>query len=53
VDPRAATIVVQIDVERFWSAGPSPTVDPVPHLLLLTMAYDNGGWTVDDVAAIN
>jgi hypothetical protein len=25
----------------------------VPHLLLLTMAYDNGGWTVDDVAAIN
>lgn len=53
VDPRAATIVVQVDVERFWTVGPAPAVDPVPHLVLLTMAYGNGGWTVDDVAAIS
>jgi hypothetical protein len=53
VDPRAAPVVVQVDVERWWTGAGVPVVDSVPHLLLLTMAFEGGAWRVDDVAAVS
>jgi hypothetical protein len=53
VDPRAAPVVVQVDVERWWTGSGVPVVDSVPHVLLLTMAFEEGAWKVDDVAAVN
>ncbi len=53
VDSRAAPVVVQVDVERVWTDGRAPLVDSVPHVMLLTMAQGDSGWTVDDVAAVS
>jgi hypothetical protein len=52
VDPRAAEVVVQVDVERWWTGAGAPAPDPVPHVLLLTMARDGNNWRVDDVAGV-
>jgi len=53
VDPRAAPVVVQVDVQRWWTGSGVPLIDSVPHLLLLTMVFEEGAWRVDDVAAVN
>jgi len=53
VDPRADPVVVQVDVERWWITSGGRVVDPVPHLLLLTMTREGDDWKVDDVAAVS
>jgi hypothetical protein len=53
VDPRAAQVVVQVDVQRWWTGAGTPVVDPVPHVLLLIMVGQGDSWRVDDVAAVS
>jgi hypothetical protein len=48
-----ASVVVQVAVERSWTTGVGPVADSVPHIVLLTMAYEGGTWSVDDAAAVS
>jgi len=53
VEPRAAPVVVQVDVVRWWLDGRAVTVDPVHHRVLLTLLPEAGGWVVDDLAVVS
>jgi hypothetical protein len=54
LDPRSASVLVQLDVQRTWLDGPTPTVDPNPHVLRLTMVREpDGRWLVDDIDIVS
>jgi hypothetical protein len=54
LDPRSASVLVQVDVQRTWVDGPTPTVDPNPHVLRLTMVREpDGRWLVDDIDIVS
>jgi hypothetical protein len=47
-------VLVQLDVQRTWLDGPTPTVDPNPHVLRLTMVREpDGRWLVDDIDIVS
>ena len=54
LDPRSASVLVQVDVQRTWLDGPTPAPDPNPHVLRLTMVRDpDGRWLVDDIDVVS